>query len=438
MSCITINNKQEKIQNKLWSGYHFEVEKFLDQMADNPYLSELENDLSNQKKNKLNFYINKEILDLLGDDDVDIIYSKCMSDNILIDFIKDYNEKIKDEYKSYSLIQKKNELLKMVNNIELNIKSDINLEPTPLRISTMTACCSLYENIGTHIDTKLIYDKFYIDDSSYKDCSTSTKKYLSNARGIIGCKAESFPVKGTFEKEKKCTFFNSAALNVLVSDNKCINLKLFKNGKIQMTGVPNEDIGHYCVNIVIDYLKNIENTTKKSISDIKNIGIFNYNTVLINSDFFCGMELQRENLYTILLEKYDLNVSYEPENYPGVKLEYFWNKNNYQTNNEGKCLCSKKCQGKGSGEGEFQCKKITISSFQSGKVIVTGARSQYQLDIAYNFINKVFNDNCNFIKKRTKTNKEKIKSSIKLENTKFFFLKKSNIVNYSIYPNMIK
>ena len=112
MSCITIDNKQEILQNKLWSGYHFEVEKFLDQMADNPYLSELENDLSNQKKNKLNFYINKEILDLLGDDDVDIIYSKCMSDNILIDFIKDYNEKIKNEYKSYSLIQKKMSYLK--------------------------------------------------------------------------------------------------------------------------------------------------------------------------------------------------------------------------------------------------------------------------------------------------------------------------------------
>ena len=432
ISSITTDIKQE---NKLWSGYHFEVEKFLDQMSENPYLSELENDLSNQKKNKLNFYINNELLDLLGDDDVDIIYSKCVSENILIDLLKEFNEKVKNNDSNYSLLEKKKELLKMVNSIELSANSDIKLNPTPLRISTMTACCAL----GTCIDTKYIYDKFHIEDSSYKDFSGSNKKYLSNARGIIGCKAESYPVKGTFEKDKKSTFFNSAALNVLVSDNKCINLKLFKNGKVQMTGVPNIDIGYYCVQLVVDYLKNNDdNTTKKSIVDIKKIGIFNYDTVLINSDFFCGMEIQRENLYTILLEKYDLNVSYEPENYPGVKLEYFWNKNNYQTNNEGKCLCSKKCQGKGTGEGEFQCKKITISSFQSGKVIVTGARSQYQLDIAYNFINKVFKDNYNFIKKRTKTNKEKIKSSIKLENTKFFFLKKSNIVNYSIYPTMIK
>jgi len=196
---ITIDNKQE----------------LLPLSTENPYLSELENHLSNEK-NKLNSYINKEILDLLGDDNV--------------------------------------------NNIELD----------------MTVCCDL----GTCTDTKCIYDKFHIDDSSYKDFSSSNKKYLSNARGIIGCKAESFPVKGSFENDKKCTFFNSAALNVLVSDNKCINLKLFKNGKVQMTHVPNIDIGYYCVQLVIDYLKNNDdNTTKKSISDIKKIGIFFYKIV---------------------------------------------------------------------------------------------------------------------------------------------------------------
>jgi len=104
ISSITTDIKQE---NKLWSGYHFEVEKFLDQMAENPYLSELENDLSNQKKKKLNFYINNELLDLLGDDDVDIIYSKCVSENILIDLLKEFNEKVKNDYNNYNLLEKK-------------------------------------------------------------------------------------------------------------------------------------------------------------------------------------------------------------------------------------------------------------------------------------------------------------------------------------------
>ena len=57
----------------------------------------------------------------------------------------------------------------------------------------------------------------------------------------------------------------------------------------------------------------------------------------------------------------------------------------------GKCVCKKKCIGKGDGLSMNNCKKITISTFQSGKVIVTGARSREQLNAAYNFINMIFN-----------------------------------------------
>ena len=34
----------------------------------------------------------------------------------------------------------------------------------------------------------------------------------------------------------------------------------------------------------------------------------------------------------------------------------------------GKCYCSKLCNGKGDGDGNGNCKKITISTFQSGSV----------------------------------------------------------------------
>ena len=42
------------------------------------------------------------------------------------------------------------------------------------------------------------------------------------------------------------------------------------------------------------------------------------------------------------------------------------------------------------------CRKITISIFQSGKIIITGAREQTQIDDAYHFITgilrKYFNE----------------------------------------------
>ena len=37
---------------------------------------------------------------------------------------------------------------------------------------------------------------------------------------VIGCKAENYPQKGYFEKDKKSNFFNSAALNILLTNGK--------------------------------------------------------------------------------------------------------------------------------------------------------------------------------------------------------------------------
>jgi len=423
--------------NNSWKSYQFEYEKFLDQMSDNPYITELENDLFIQKKSRLKNYIDDKVIDLLTETEIDNIYTKLTSEILLNKVSNEYNEIINNN-SLYTLSDKKTEFLNIIDNLNNENNSEIYLNPTELRISTMTACCYL----GTTIDTKYFYDNFNINEKLFLNSSNDTqKKYLSNARGIIGCKAESFPVKGVFQKDKKSTFFNSAALNILVGDNKCINLKLFKNGKVQMTGVPNEEAGYLCVNFVLDYLKQIKDditTGKKVVNDIKSLKMSNYKTVLINSDYFCGMEIQRENLSTVLLDKYDLTVSYEPENYPGVKLEYFWNQSNKSIKDEGRCICSKKCNGKGIGIGDENCKKITISTFQSGKVIVTGARSKEQLNIAYNYINRIFKENYNFIKKRTRTNKDKIKSSIISQNTKFFFLKKTNIKNYNLYGLLTK
>lgn len=423
--------------NNSWKSYHFEVEKFLDQMSENPYITELENDLFTQKRNKLKNYFDDKVIDLLTENDIDNLYLKLTTETLLNKFSNEYNEIINNNSLN-TLNDKKNELINRIDNYSNKNNLETGLNPTELRISTMTACCCL----GTTIDTKYFYDNFNFNEKLFLNNSNNTqKKYLENAKGIVGCKAESFPVKGRFEKDKKSTFFNSAALNVLVSDNKCINLKLFKNGKVQMTGVPNEEAGYLCINFVIDYLKQIKDdvvTGKKVVFDVKKLKMSNYKTVLINSDYYCGMEIQRENLSTVLLDKYDLTVSYEPENYPGVKLEYFWNQSNTNVKNEGRCVCSKKCNGKGTGIGDQNCKKITISTFQSGKVIVTGARSREQLKIAYDFINRIFAENYNFIKKRTRTNKDKIKSSINLENTKFFFLKKTNIKNYNLYGLLTK
>ena len=44
----------------------------------------------------------------------------------------------------------------------------------------------------------------------------------------------------------------------------------------------------------------------------------------------------------------------------------------------------------GNGEAIGDCKRITISPFQTGRIIITGARSLEQIEEAYRFMNEIF------------------------------------------------
>ena len=48
-------------------------------------------------------------------------------------------------------------------------------------------------------------------------------------------------------------------------------------------------------------------------------------------------------------------------------------------NNCGICKCSGICHGKGCGNGDGECKGVTIAIFEKGKILITGARNKDQL-----------------------------------------------------------
>jgi hypothetical protein len=92
-----------------------------------------------------------------------------------------------------------------------------------------------------------------------------------------------------------------------------------------------------------------------------------------------------------------LNSSYESAIYQGVKTKYFYNAERPATAAPGLCPCDKLCKGTGDGSKIGLCKKITISPFQTGQVIITGARTMEQINEAYEFIKNVFRDNADEI-----------------------------------------
>ena len=121
--------------------------------------------------------------------------------------------------------------------------------------------------------------------------------------------------------------------------------------------------------------------------------------------------------------------SYEPCIYPGVNSKYFWNSEYKNKELKGKCYCSSLCSGKGKGNGEGNCKKVTISAFQSGSVIITGANSIEQIFDCYTFISNIFKDHYDYLKKENPLNIDSNSISLKKkkQNT-IIYIKKSNII----------
>lgn len=141
------------------------------------------------------------------------------------------------------------------------------------------------------------------------------------------------------------------------------------------------------------------NIVAPAIEDKSRIKILPLETVLINSDFNINFKIKRNILHSILRDNYHIVSRYEPGIYPGVNNKYYWNEKNLHTPTEGRCVCSKICDGKGNGNGEGDCKKITIAAFQSGSVIITGAKNMRHINDAYRFINQVIKDNFDLIQK---------------------------------------
>lgn len=235
-----------------------------------------------------------------------------------------------------------------------------------LKISTITSILKLSEDINLDKVYKNVpitdYVKFieYGVDNPPKGFS---KKLLKKSR----------------KNKKKKIFYNQVTLHVY-HDDKIMNVKLFNNGKVQITGLKKLDQSLSCMNKLIKYFEDID------IFD-NNIQILSNESVMVNSDFDIGYPVNREALHRDIIDM-DMYSSFEPCIYPGVNIKYFINTNN----DDGICCCENMCNGKGFGHGDGYCKKITIAVFMSGKIIVTGGRNLEHVYTGYQFIKSLMDE----------------------------------------------
>lgn len=239
-----------------------------------------------------------------------------------------------------------------------------------LRISVITATAKLSKSI--HLEN--LYKCLEINDKIH---------YVE-----YKCENKGYSVKSTKKKRKKRekkSFYNQVTIHVF--DDKIVNLKIFNNGKLQMTGLKSIESGKQTIETFIREISD----KNREVYEGEDIEYSDYKIAMINSDFDIKYKVDRERLHRHVVEM-GMCSSYEPTIYPGVNMKYYYNKNN----TDGICCCNTMCNGKGNADGDGNCKRVTISVFNSGKIIITGGNHLDQLKTCYKFISGVLKDRKKF------------------------------------------
>jgi hypothetical protein len=254
---------------------------------------------------------------------------------------------------------------------------------TPLRISTLVTTGHLGSTINLiklfeQVPTLLIPIGYPAE--GFLKMEHETKVVGHSARDML-----------TKRRVSAKTFFNQGTLVIRklrggagpdAAEFKEVNIKLFANGGFQMTGVTSEEFSRVVLEFILERFAGFPEPISTEPLSVKKFAI-----QLLNSDYKMSALLKRAELHRILCQQYRLSSSLETTIYQGVNTKYYYNE--AAPANRGICMCPKFCNGQGDGTQVGSCKKITIAAFQTGSIIITGARNKRQLDEAYVFMNEV-------------------------------------------------
>lgn len=243
------------------------------------------------------------------------------------------------------------EFIESIDDIEKKRKEcldilEIDKLPTEISISTITITCS--------VDTT--FDKIMIP------------KYIdTNENGIVR-------IRNGKNKKKKTnleTFQNQVSLDVRVKSKKeTLNVKLFLNGSIQITGSKSvEDFINTMLVIFKELRKSKAILDKKTmkindikfgdkIENLKISNIKNFKIGMINSNFNLGFGINQHKLYE-LLSKDKYTCRYYPSGHSSVNIKH-----------------------------EYMGEITSLLVFDKGSIIITGAKNCGHILNAYEFINK--------------------------------------------------
>lgn len=155
------------------------------------------------------------------------------------------------------------------------------------------------------------------------------------------------------------------------------HVKVFNTGKLEIPGIQNEKIFNIILEKVITILQPyFENKINYKDNSTE--------TVLINSNFNCGFFINREVLYEILRNKYNIQAIYDPCSYPGIQCKFYYNpdvgvQTGIQISAENKELYK-------------NIKEVSFMIFRTGSVLIVGKCDENVLIIIYEFLKIILNN----------------------------------------------
>ncbi len=223
--------------------------------------------------------------------------------------------------------------------------------------------------------------------------------------------------------------YNSCSIIIKPAPHiKAVNLKLFCNGQMSITGSLEREDGLKAAELLLAELKQhpaiflgitrldqmaLTKSAKKKTKIhyplptedyIEKLQIMNYTVTLINATFKANFAIDLiELLNRLYANEERLFVEYDPNTHRGIQINYFINPKNPKR--DGVCYCERSCFTKRNQkrshstfdekkeinlQNKEACSKVTICIFKTGSVGLIGGNYEEHTQEAYEFINGLF------------------------------------------------
>lgn len=240
------------------------------------------------------------------------------------------------------------------------VPADVVRTEVPVRVSTVSAAFNLLPDIAglrRHFDVSKTFDRLELDST------VVYKRYHDAEAGVA-------PNGRSSKQFSNSIMFVYVHVHVHAACAANVSVKVFESGGVQMAGLKDAEHG---LPVAEDIVRRIRPTTSQVV------GVNGYKVIMINSDFDLGFPVNREALFRRVLESGLRTVSFEPCVYPAVKLRWYYN-----GAADGVCRCEPRCRRSDGLDG--RCKKVTVSVFRTGKVVVMGSNSMDQVRRARDYV----------------------------------------------------